>query len=476
MDFKTQTSARFPHGVWQRDDRHSLILAGLVWALIVLMTVPEGFDYASLSKAYAPMAGSKLSRMLWLGLLSLGALFILWRAGLAWLLLRSLNPFLWIFVGLAVASVIWSIEPSLTLRRIVRLFTFLLIAIAFVLMAWHARRFQNVIRPILTILLLGSIIFGLVAPHLAIHAETSTELLGAWRGLTYHKNGLGALACIALIFWFHAWLTREVKTLPALAGGAIAVTCLILSRSSTAVAATIFVMLFLLILLRSPRGLRPYMPYIVALFVIALVLYAMVILGLIPGQGTLLSPVTALTGKDATFTGRTQIWTIIFEHVQANPFLGSGYGAYWAGPIVDSPSYEFIRRMGSFYPGSAHNGYLEIINDLGWIGLLCLFAYMFTYVAQSLRLLDINRNQAALYLALLVQQAITNLSETHWFSVLSIDFVIMALATTALARSLLEYRLRSAFGQPPPTGRVPNRGRSPVPLDKALARAQGSGV
>ena len=473
MDLKHSSTPNRPPsqpGMWQRDDKNSLILAGLVWVLIVLMVVPEGFDYMSLSSTYAPMSGSKISRLLWLGLLSLSALFIVWRAGLAWLLLRSLNPFLLVFAGLAIASVAWSIEPSLTLRRSVRMATFVLTAIAFVLMAWHARRYQNVVRPILTIMLLGSIIFGLLFPALAIHTETSTELVGAWRGLANHKNGLGALACFGIIFWFHAWLTKEVKTVPALAGMTIAATCLMLSRSSTAMAAALFVMLFLLMMLRTPRGLHPYMPYIVTIFLSVLVVYALVILNILPGQGTLLSPITALTGKDMTFTGRTGIWAIITEHIRLNPILGTGYGAYWSGPVADSPSYEFIRRMASFYPGSAHNGYLEILNDLGWVGLLCLLAYMSTHVVQSLRLLEVNRNQAALYLALLVQQAITNLSETHWFSVLSVDFVIMALATTALARNLLEYRLRFAFGPPPSPGGVahPGRNQNPTPTQRGL--------
>lgn len=469
MDLNTSNSTPSAQRIWQRDDRYSFLLTALVWTLVVLMIVPEGFDYAILSKSYAPAAGSKISRLLWLSLLSFSALFILWRAGLAWLLLRSLNLYFLIIVGLAIASVTWSIEPTLSVRRIVRMLTFVSVAIAFVLMAWHARRYQNVLRPILTIMLLGSIVFGLLFPDLAIHAETSAELLGAWHGLANHKNGLGALAGFALIFWFHAWLTREVKALPALTGLSIAGLCLVLSRSSTAMAATGFVLLFILLILRTPTGLRPYMPYFVAIFLIGLVLYALAILDLIPGQRLLLSPVTTLTGKDMTFTGRTGIWAILTEHIRSSPFFGSGYGAYWAGPIADSPSYEFIRRMGAFYPGSAHNGYLEILNDLGWAGLVALFAYMVTYVVQSLRLLSVDRNQAALYLALLVQQALTNLSETHWFSVLSVDFVIMALATTALARNLLEYRLRYAFGQPPPTRRTRNEALRPASVRRSLA-------
>jgi O-antigen ligase len=434
---------------WLRDDRHSLLLAGMMWTLIVLMIVPEGLDYQGLATGGAPAAGGAISRILWLGLLGLSAVIVVWRGGLAWLLTRTLNPFLLLFVALAIASIAWSIDPALSARRLIRLGTIVLVCAAFVLMSWHTRRFQNVVRPVLTLMLLGSIVFGLAMPSLAIHHETSAELIGAWRGLANHKNGLGALACIALIFWFHAALTREVKIVSALAGSAIAATCLLLSRSSTSFAATLFVLMLMALLLRSPQGLRPYVPYAVVMLSVTFLVYGLAILNLIPGLGTLLAPVTALTNKDMTFTGRSQIWAIIFDHIRDHPFLGTGFGAFWTGaPTAGTDSYAFVWLMGGFYPGSAHNGYLDVVNDLGWAGLACLLAYLVTYIRQSLQLLGLDRNQAVLFLALFFQQAITNFSETHWFSVLSVDFVIITLATTTLARALLEHRLQSAFGNP----------------------------
>ncbi|HMH18331.1 MAG TPA: O-antigen ligase family protein [Burkholderiales bacterium] len=477
MDPGTSNTARPRITPWLRDDQHSLLLAGMIWTLIVLMIVPEGFDYQVLSTGITPSSGGAISRMLWVGLLAMSAVVVFWRAGLAWLLARALNPFLPLFVALAFVSVAWSIDPSLSLRRLVRMGTIVLVCAAFVLMGWHARRYQNVVRPILTLMLLGSIIFGLAFPALAIHHETSAELIGAWRGLANHKNGLGALSCIALIFWFHAWLTRESGLLSVLAGGGVAATCLVLSRSSTSLAATVFVMALLVILLRSPHGLRPYLPYLVSMLVATLLVYALAILNLLPGMGTLMAPIAFLTDKNMTFSGRTEIWTILSEHIRYHPFLGTGYGAYWtAGPVVGTQSYEFVWRMRSFYPGSAHNGYLEIVNDLGWAGLVCLIAYIVMHARQSLQLLGRDRNQGALYLALFFQQAITNLSESHWFSVLSVDFVLMTLATTALARGLLEYRLRSVFGEPRSFARGPVGGMALPLARKSFPRAQGGGA
>lgn len=473
MDLRTSSTAQPQGTLWLRDDRHSFLLAGMMWTLIVLMIVPDGFDYQSLTTTGAPTAGGVISRMLWLGLLALGAIIICWRAGLAWLLAHIVNPFFLLFVALAVASIAWSIDPSLSMRRLVRMCTIALACVAFVLMGWHARRYQAVIRPILTIMLLGSLCFGLAFPSLAIHQETSAELAGAWRGLANHKNGLGALSCITLIFWFHAWLTREVKLLPALAGGAIAATCLVLSRSSTSLAAAVFVVVFLVMLLRSGQGLRPYVPYLVAMLVATLLIYALAVLNLIPGQGTLMSPITALTGKDTWSSGRAEIWAVLSDHIRYHPFLGTGYGAYWtAGPVPGAESYAFMWRMNSFYPGTAHNGYLDIVNDLGFAGLVLLLAYIVTHVRQSLQLMGVDRHQGALYLALFFQQAIANLSETHWFSVRSVDFVIMTLATMALARGLLEYRLRLVFGEPHRPVAAPVGGMAPALAQTPFTRIQ----
>lgn len=470
----SQTNSLRPQrAAWLRDDHLSFVWGGMVWVLIVLMIVPEGLDYQGLASGDASGTGGVVSRLLWLGLLALSVTIICWRAALAWLLLRFLNPYLLLIAGLAVLSIAWSIDPSLSARRLLRVGTITLVCIAFVLAAWHARRYQNVVRPIITAMLVGSIAFGLVFPTLAIHQQSAPELAGAWRGLTNHKNGLGGLASIALILWVHAGLTREVRLLPALAGSAIAVTCLVLSRSSTSMAASAFVVLFLFVALGSPQALRRWVPQLVALLVVTLLVYALAILDLVPGLSLLLTPITALTDKDATFTGRTQIWSILAEHVAQRPLLGSGYGAYWtAGPVPGTESFDFVGRMGKFYPGSAHNGYLEVVNDLGWVGLACLLAYLVKHVRQSLQLLGTDRHQGTLYLALFFQQAITNLSESHWFSVLSIDFILMTLASTALARGLIEYRFHAVFGEPLGVARLAGGGTAVLGPGRSFARVQ----
>lgn len=433
---------------WVPDHRYSLIVTALVSTLVVLMIVPEGFDYQMVVAGQVPTSGGFVSRLLWLGLLAGATLAVLWRSALTWLLLRTLNPYLLLFVLLAMTSVVWSIDPMLTVRRDIRLLTMLMVALAFALVAWHPRRLQTLLRHLLTSMLAGSVVFALLAPHLAIHQEASYELAGAWRGLSNHKNTFGALSCITALLWLHAGLARETRAPRALAGWVLATVCLLLSRSATSLLAATLSTLVLLLLMWAPRDLRPFTGLAVSLIALFLMLYALALLQLIPGLRILLAPMTALTDVDTSFTGRRYIWNILSEHISQSPFIGTGYGAYWAGPTPNSPSNEFVIRMGGFYPGSAHNGYLEVVNDLGWVGLMCLLCYLFTYMVQALRIYGKDHRQGAFYLVLLIQQAIANLSESHWLNVLSVSFVFMTLATAGLGRLLLELRLRARFGQP----------------------------
>ncbi|MDP9140314.1 MAG: O-antigen ligase family protein [Pseudomonadota bacterium] len=429
-------------------ERQSLLLGLMVWTLIVLMVVPEGFDYSTLDSENAPESGGFISRLMWFGLLSGSLIMVALRGSAAWRLVRSMNVFLLAFVLLAAASTLWSIEPTVTMRRTVRIVTMLSVAIAFAMSAWHAQRFQNVLRPIITAVLAASLAFGIAYPEFAIHQDGDEILIGAWRGLANHKNGLGSIACLGIILWFHAWLSREVRLLPALVGIGLASVCLILSRSSTALVVTAFSLLFLTMLLRSPSVLRRSMPYLILLFVGALLVYSLVLLQILPGLSVLQSPISAITGKDMTLTGRSEIWNIITAHIQMRPWLGTGYGAYWTGAYEGAASYDFMTLL-NFYPGSAHNGYLEIVNDLGTVGLLVLLGYLALFSKQSVELLRGDRAQAALLLALFMQQAITNLSESRWLSALSVDFVVMTLATTSLARARLEQRQREKSGSEP---------------------------
>ncbi len=408
----------------------------LVWVLIIYQTVP-GEIFSQRGSLVADMSANPVTRVIKLALLALSALIVSKRIPLLMRVLKNTNGFFIFFVLLVPMSVLWSIGPGDTLARFISLLSMIGVALAFAVDGWHPQRLQSVLRPVITLLLVGSLIFGLVAPDMAIEQGEGT-LKNSWHGLASQKNQFGQLGTFGMIFWLHATLARQVGIWKGLAGVALGFTCVLLSRSSTSLMAAIVVALFMLLLQRAPGSLRRYMPYLIALFAVIVVTYALAVLNLIPGSAILLEPITAITGKDMTFSNRSEIWRIIKEHIQYAPMLGSGYGAYWIGPVPSSPSYTFLAQL-YFYPTESHNGYLEIVNDLGYVGMVCLVGFLFVYIRQALQLMKVDRAQTVLLLGLFFQQAIVNLSESCWLAI-NAGFIlcIMTLAVMALARALAE--------------------------------------
>jgi exopolysaccharide production protein ExoQ len=441
------------------------------WVLLIAMTVPTYVftpleERALLDPAYAPNTALRIIK---LSLLVLGAGISLQNWAVLTRLFRELNRAFIAFLIVVPLSYLWSISPVDTLGRFVTLMQIVALWTAICVVGNDPRRFQNIIRPFITFIILGSIVFAIASPDLAIERGEGT-LKNAWRGLTGQKNIFGPISGLGWIFWFQGWLARELKTWKAFIFGGCCLACVFLSHSSTSLMATIFASIFLLMLLRTPPSWRRVTPYLIGIFATTVITFALSVLKLIPGSDILLRPITTFTGKDMTFSNRSLIWDIIKEHIQFNPFIGSGYGAYWIGPNPASPSYTFMTRM-YFYPTESHNGYLEIINDLGTLGFIVLVGYLVIYLRQSLKLLRVDRSQAALYLAIFFQQSIMNLSESCWLTVNSASiFTIVTFATIAMARSNLDQRMARSpaataprIGRPyqhqQPKGRFPFSGR-----------------
>lgn len=432
----------------------SRLLPVLLLLLFTIMTVPTGFDYEG--RGGVASEGDAFSLTTWLVLLFGSAYLVIRNRRQVRVLIAAVNrPFLY-FVVLASLSLLWSIEPAITLKRIERLYIIVLMSLAFASVGWQPRRFENNLRRLLFLLLAASAVFCYWDPQLAIHHQQSVELMNAWHGVTTGKNILGTLASCAFILWLHGLLTRETGRVVAIANMALAGLCLVMSRSSTSLMATAFATVFVILLLRPPGIMRRQMPYMVGVFAAAVLIYALAVLNIVPGMSELLTPISMITGKDLTFSGRTNIWYVLRLHIHLHPLLGTGYQAYWIGPVPSSPSYEMVRWL-FFYPTEGHNGYLDVINDLGYVGLICLLAYFIVYLRQGLELMRLEKARGALYLALIFRQFLADMSESHWFSVTSIDFVIFTLATFSLARELLSRRQSAPEGLPsrtlaPPRG------------------------
>jgi len=148
-------------------------------------------------------------------------------------------------------------------------------------------------------------------------------------------------------------------------------------------------------------------------------------------------------GKDTTFSGRTKIWHILPRFVE-NPWLGAGYETFLSGPrmvqlkaLIDKTFQE------------AHDGYLEVWLNLGWIGVL-LFAFVVVSgyrkaVAAYGRDPTIGSLRIAFFVAVLIEgltEAPFRMMTPTWF------LLLWAMIDNSMARNLNPRRERQKRSLP----------------------------
>jgi hypothetical protein len=77
-------------------------------------------------------------------------------------------------------------------------------------------------------------------------------------------------------------------------------------------------------------------------------------------------------GRESTLTGRTAIWQSALGLVR-NPLLGTGFESFWIGPRLRQVEIDINQGV-----NQAHDGYIEIFLNLGWVGIALLVGLIVT--------------------------------------------------------------------------------------------------
>lgn len=113
--------------------------------------------------------------------------------------------------------------------------------------------------------------------------------------------------------------------------------------------------------------------------------YALGVFGLLSGLLFFfrLDAFLVLFNRNATFTGRISLWQYLLQDwVSKNPLLGQGYGAVW----YSSLKYQAQRAVGWLYLiHIGDSGFMDILLNLGWLGLALLVTILFVGAWRSLR-------------------------------------------------------------------------------------------
>jgi O-antigen ligase len=165
----------------------------------------------------------------------------------------------------------------------------------------------------------------------------------------------------------------------------------------------------------------------VAMHLVVLSLLAVVSLSLIVTLLLAETDVLTTVGRDATLTGRTELWGEVVAMTE-NPLFGCGFENFWMGPRLDK-----IWAKHWWHPNEAHNGYLEVYLNLGWVGLALLSIVIVTGYRNAFRMLYREPDIGGLILSYFVVGLTYSFTEAG-FRLLNPVWITFMLAAIAVPR------------------------------------------
>lgn len=282
-----------------------------------------------------------------------------------WLSTARRGPLVFALPALCVLSALWSGVPLHSIRFGALMLLSLGVCI------YIASRLDR--RQLMISFLIASTILCLLSL-----LDPSTRELGGARGVAdlgvfAHKNVLGKRMLLLLVVGLAIALDTKFSRLRralAMLTTLPAIHLIVRSNSTTAwlLAIGLGTLVVGLSLVWHPagriRGLRALIAAVAVSIAAASGLFVADVLRINPYQIVL-----EASGKDATLTGRTEIWAMGDQVVAQRPLLGAGAAGFWR-PGVDEALILLHRfRVKDSYRFYFHNAYYEVAVHLGLVGL-----------------------------------------------------------------------------------------------------------
>lgn len=436
------------------------------------------FYFPSTGEATVNTADTPFLIVIYVAVYCVTALLVLTRARQI-LVLLAREKFILFLLILAALSAVWSIAPAHTLSRTVALVGSALFGLYFAISFSRSQQLELLGLAFYVVIGL-SLAAVILFPDIAI-MEGKHE--GLWRGIFIHKNSLGKITALAALVFFLLALQKNRNGSRHWIGFCLSLAVLVMSCSKSALLSSIIIFLFFFGYLAYMRHYKP--AAIALLFVLiagsslvlqikegifAPVVISQALSGLsAPEQVTLREETTdtpsdlpvqrepsgdALAGEKPGFgpkkpnmqdlltgTNRKVLWTHLWVAVRAHPWLGHGFGGFWLGE--SGPSATVMRELNwSVSIRSAHNGFLNLMLELGFVGLIAYIAAFSTALfRESRNLLRSPANPISLFYPLVLGYIfLANIGESD---LVTTNHIFWVLFVTIATKSSSEVRRRS---------------------------------
>jgi len=309
------------------------------------------------------------------GLLLLISAPILLKKSDKLILIIKKEKYLSLFLLWCLLSIFWSEFSIVSLKRLIRIFSIITVILAILFYLEESEEVLKYIKYILYIYIPISLLSVLFIPQ-AIDPQ-----FGSWRGLADGKNQLGQVSLVSTIIWFYAMRLDKSKTKFAPFSMLIGSLILLLGSQSSTSIITFLVLIFFGMLLYLDNLFKT-VGFGRTFFVITILAFMVIIVSTFYLAPEILNSMPNYFGKDSTFTGRTFLWTDIFNEAKKHLLFGCGFEGFW---LVENLNLTVLYEIYLWLPRQAHNGYLDILNETGFVGLLLFILIPAFYIKNLLK-------------------------------------------------------------------------------------------
>jgi O-antigen ligase len=318
-----------------------------------------------------------------------------WRSAVA---LFSKNKLLLLLIGLICASVLWSFDPEMTLRRCFALVGTTLFGV-YLGISYSLKEQTRLLAWTVGISIILSFLFIFVLPRYGIMGGYHA---GAWRGIYTHKNVLGKF--MVLGFALFLVLSKGSRRINPMLWFSMASSILLLVRSSSKTSLVNLLIIVLVFLFAHVFRLEFRLRGIIIILMILLSFLAAVCVAQV------LPSILMSMGKNLTFSGRTTLWSSIIQLGGQRLWQGYGYGASWN---TWNEATAFVWNVEGWEAPNAHNGFLDVFLDLGLIGLIIFVLGFGIALIRSISMIIRGRTPEVFWPAMFMSYLIlANLTET----------------------------------------------------------------
>lgn len=388
-------------------------VSGAVWIPQIWILLSGSRSVSNWLGLHAPemsanvdLEGSPADRIVYLILIVAGAI-ILKRRRLDWRELFHQNRWMFLFFVFGAVSILWSGYPFVSTKRWFKALGNVIMVLVILTEQRPYEAVGVVLRRFAIIFLPLSVLFIKYYPHLGRMYTYLGNVM--YTGVSDQKNGLGQICLVSGVYFLWSLLfqpqdkegsgrTRYLVLfliLPMIAW------LFIMADSATSlVCMGAAVVILVGGRLPSVAG-NPRLAMVLGLAVVALFVALELLI-------SFSATVIAMLGRRPDLTTRVPMWWDLLATVK-NPVIGFGFESFWLG----DRRLVMMERWG--IAGQAHNGYLQVYLDLGYIGLIILSGWMVSGLGKAIRQLSVDYPAAMLRICLLVVIAIYNWTEASFF-------------------------------------------------------------